>query len=331
MKVVCLIRKEKKLGRLLKKNTIEPPAGGSIFYNYSFGFQFYFMSNSRRSFLRGAALTSVALSIPFKNELMAMAANSKPFALQLWSVKLALEKDPLAVLNQIAANGYKKIESFEGPKGMFWGMKNTEFKKVMDDLGMNMFSTHCNDTGDFKSFEQKAAAAGEIGLKYIICAYKGPQKTLDNFNQFADEFNTCGEIAKKHGLRFAYHNHDYSFVPMNGIVPMDVMIKNTDPAMVDFEMDLYWTRVAGIDPLAYMDKFPNRFKLVHVKDLVKTNTPEGQESCVIGKGTIDYKTLLPEVAKRGVQHMIVEQEHYTGTNELDAAKDDAAYMKTLNW
>ena len=289
------------------------------------------MSNSRRSFLRGAALTSVALSMPFKNELMAMAANSKPFALQLWSVKLALEKDPLAVLNQIAANGYKKIESFEGPKGMFWGMKNTEFKKVMDDLGMNMFSTHCNDTGDFKSFEQKAAAAGEIGLKYIICAYKGPQKTLDNFNQFADEFNTCGEIAKKHGLRFAYHNHDYSFVPMNGIVPMDVMIKNTDPAMVDFEMDLYWTRVAGINPLAYMDKFPNRFKLVHVKDLVKTNTPEGQESCVIGKGTIDYKTLLPEVAKRGVQHMIVEQEHYTGTNELDSAKDNAAYMKTLNW
>ena len=168
-------------------------------------------------------------------------------------------------------------------------------------------------------------------MKYIICAYKGPQKTLDNFNQFADEFNTCGEIAKKHGLRFAYHNHDYSFVPMNGIVPMDVMIKNTDPAMVDFEMDLYWTRVAGIDPLAYMDKFPNRFKLVHVKDLVKTNTPVGHESCIIGKGTIDYKLLLPEVAKRGVQHMIVEQEDYTGTNELDAAKVDAAYVKTLNW
>ncbi len=289
------------------------------------------MSNSRRSFLRGAALTSVALSIPFKNELMAMAANSKPFALQLWSVKMALYKDTMGVLKQIAANGYKKIESFEGPKGMFWGMKNTEFKKVMDDLGMNMFSTHCNETGDFKSFEQKAAAAGEIGLKYIICAYKGPQKTLDNFKQFADEFNTCGEIAKKHGIRFAYHNHDYSFVPMNGIVPQDVMMKNTDPAMVDFEMDLYWTRVAGIDPLAYMDKFPNRFKLVHVKDLVKANTPEGHESCVIGKGTIDYKTLLPEVAKRGVKHMIVEQEHYTGSNELDAARDDAAYMKTLNW
>ena len=287
------------------------------------------MSNSRRNFLRGAALTSVALSMPFKNELMAMAANSKPFGLQLWSIKQALYKDTMGVLKQVAANGYKKIEGFDGDLGLFWGMKNTEFKKVMDDLGMNMVSTHCNDTGNFKSFELKAAAAGEIGLKYIICAFKGPQKTLDNFKKFAEEFNTCGEIAKKHGLRFAYHNHDYSFKAMDGIVPQDLMIKNTDPALVDFEMDLYWTSAAGVDAVAYMDQFPNRFKLVHVKDMTKIAT--GYESCVIGKGTIDYKTLLPKLAKRGIAHMIVEQEAYTGTNELDAAKDNAAYMKTLNW
>jgi sugar phosphate isomerase/epimerase len=80
-----------------------------------------------------------------------------------------------------------------------------------------------------------------------------------------------------------------------------------------------------------MDKHPGRFKLVHVKDLIKTSTPEGHESCVIGKGTIDYKSMLPKVAQNGVAHMIVEQEAYTGTNELDAAKDDAAYMKTLKW
>jgi len=267
--------------------------------------------------------------MPFKNELMAMAVNSKPFGIQLWSVKQAFAKDPLAVLKKIAANGYKKIESFEGPNGIFWGMKNTEFKKVMDDLGMTMVSSHCNDTGNIKSFEVKAAAAGEIGLKYLICAYKGPQKSLDNFKQFADEFNACGEIAKKYGLRFAYHNHDYSFKAMDGIIPQDVMMKNTDPALVDFEMDMYWTEAAGVDPVAYMDQFPYRFKLVHVKDMIKTAT--GHESCVIGKGKIDYKSLLPKVAKRGVQHMIVEQEAYTGTNEMDAARDDAAYMKTLNW
>ena len=287
------------------------------------------MSNSRRSFLRGAALTTLAMSMPFKNELMAMASKSNAFGLQLWSVKQALAKDPLAVLKQLSDNGYKKIESFEGAKGMFWGMKNTEFKKVMDDLGMNMVSSHCNDTGDLVSFERKAAAAGEIGLKYLICAFKGPQKSLDNFKKFTDEFNACGEIAKKHGLRFAYHNHDYSFKAMEGIVPQDLMMDGTNPDLVDFEMDMYWTVAAGVDPIAYMDKHPNRFKLVHVKDLTKTAT--GHESCVIGKGTIDYKSLLPKVAKRGVQHMIVEQEAYTGSNEMDSAKDNAAYVKTLNW
>jgi sugar phosphate isomerase/epimerase len=287
------------------------------------------MSNSRRSFLRGAALTTLAMSMPFKNELMAMASKSNAFGLQLWSVKQALSKDPLAVLKQLSENGYKKIESFEGAKGMFWGMKNTEFKKVMDDLGMNMVSSHCNDTGDLVSFERKAAAAGEIGLKYLICAFKGPQKSLDNFKKFTDEFNACGEIAKKHGLRFAYHNHDYSFKAMEGIVPQDLMMDGTNPDLVDFEMDMYWTVAAGVDPIAYMDKHPNRFKLVHVKDLTKTAT--GHESCVIGKGTIDYKSLLPKVAKHGVQHMIVEQEAYTGTNELDAARDNAAYLKTLKW
>ena len=287
------------------------------------------MSNSRRSFLRGAALTTLAMSMPFKNELMAMASKSNAFGLQLWSVKQALSKDPLAVLKQLSDNGYKKIESFEGAKGMFWGMKNTEFKKVMDDLGMNMVSSHCNDTGDLVSFERKAAAAGEIGLKYLICAFKGPQKSLDNFKKFTDEFNACGEIAKKHGLRFAYHNHDYSFKAMEGIVPQDLMMDGTNPDLVDFEMDMYWTVAAGVDPIAYMDKHPNRFKLVHVKDLTKTAT--GHESCVIGKGTIDYKSLLSKVAKHGVQHMIVEQEAYTGTNELDAARDNAAYLKTLKW
>lgn len=286
------------------------------------------MNNSRRHFLRNSALAGLAISMPFKNELMVMAANSKPFGIQLWTVKQALYKDTMGVLKQLAAAGYKKVEGFEGDKGLFWGMKHTEFKKVMDDLGMNFVSSHCENTMDF---ERKAAQAGEIGMKYLICPHKGAQPSIDNYKKFADEFNNCGEIAKKNGLRFAYHNHDYSFIPMNGVVPQDVMMKNTDPKIVDFEMDLYWTRVAGIDPLAYMDKNPNRFKLVHVKDLVKTNTAKGHESCIIGKGTIDYKTLLPQVAKRGVQHMILEQEDYTGTNEVDAAKVDAAYVKTLNW
>ena len=285
------------------------------------------MHNSRRDFLRNTALAGLAMSVPFKKELFAMANQQNAFGIQLWTVKEALAKDPLAVLKHLSASGYKQIESFEGDKGIFWGMKNTAFKKTMDDLGMKIVSAHCDNT---KDFERKAAEAGEIGMKYLICPYKGPQKSIDQFKRFADEFNACGEIAKKHGIRFAYHNHDYSFVPMDGVVPQDVMMNLTNPATVDFEMDMYWTVAAGVDPIAYMKKFPNRFKLVHVKDLVKL--PKGEhESCVIGKGTIDYKALLPQASKQGVQYFIVEQEAYTGTNELDAAKADAAYVKTLHW
>ena len=285
------------------------------------------MHNSRRDFLRNTALAGLAMSVPFKKELFAMANQQNAFGIQLWTVKEALAKDPLAVLKHLSASGYKQIESFEGDKGIFWGMKHTAFKKTMDDLGMKIVSAHCDNT---KDFERKAAEAGEIGMKYLICPYKGPQKSIDQFKRFADEFNACGEIAKKNGIRFAYHNHDYSFVPMNGVVPQDVMMNLTNPATVDFEMDMYWTVAAGVDPIAYMKKFPNRFKLVHVKDLVKL--PKGEhESCVIGKGTIDYKALLPQASKQGVQYYIVEQEAYTGTNELDAAKADAAYVKTLHW
>lgn len=287
------------------------------------------MSHSRRAFLRNSTLVGLGLMVPFKNELLAMANSSgNSFGIQLWTVKEALAKDPLAVLIHLSKCGYQKIESFEGEKGIFWGMKNTEFKKHMDGLGMNLVSAHCDTTNNF---DRKAAEAAEIGMKYLICPYKGAQKSLDNYKQFADEFNKCGEIAKKHGIRFAYHNHDYSFVPMEGKLPQDVMMNNTNKDTVDFEMDMYWTVAAGVDPITYMDKHPGRFKLVHVKDMVKTNTAEGHESCIIGKGTIDYKKLLPQVAKLGVKHMIVEQEAYTGTTELDAAKSDAAYLKTLKW
>jgi sugar phosphate isomerase/epimerase len=285
------------------------------------------MNSSRRDFLRNSTLAGIALSMPFKNELMAMGGANNSFGIQLWSVKEALAKDTLGVLKHLSKSGYKKIESFEGEKGIFWGMKNTEFKKRMDALGMKLVSSHCDTSNNF---EQKAAEAAEIGMKYLICPYKGAQKSIDDYKKIADEFNACGEIAKKHGIKFAYHNHDYSFVPMNGIIPQDVMMNNTNKDTVDFEMDMYWTVAAGVDPLTYMEKHPGRFKLVHVKDMTKLANGD-HESCVIGKGTIDYKSLLPQIAKRGVKHMIVEQEAYTGTNELDAAKDDAAYMKTLKW
>jgi sugar phosphate isomerase/epimerase len=195
----------------------------------------------------------------------------------------------------------------------------------MDQVGSKIISSHCDYT---KDFERKAAEAAEIGMKYLICPYKGPQKSIDDFKRFADEFNKAGEICKKNGIRFAYHNHDYSFKPVNGEVPQDVMMQHTDKNLVDFQMDIYWVVAAGEDPQAWFSKYPGRFRLCHVKDLGKT--AKGHESVQLGKGTIDFPTILKAGKEKGLQYYIVEQEAFTGTNPLESAAVDAGYMKKLS-
>ncbi len=289
------------------------------------------MSTNRRAFLRGGAYAALGLTIPFagKSSLVEEFLNFKKlpaYGLQLWTVKEDLAANPKEVLKKVASFGYKQIESFEGKNGMFWGLKNTEFKKYLDDLGTKIISSHCNNTVDF---ERKAAEAAEIGMKYLICPYKGPQKSIDDFKKFADEFNASGEICRKNGIRFAYHNHDYSFKPIDGQVPQEVMMNGTDKNLVDFEMDIYWVIAAGEDPKAWFKKHPGRFKLCHVKDLAKTAT--GHESVQIGKGTIDFASILKAGTADGLKYYIVEQEAFTGTNPLESAEADAKYMGSFSY
>ncbi len=285
------------------------------------------MSTNRRDFLRYGAFAAIGLSLPFRGKSTLSNAFTGPvakngFGIQLWTVKEDLTANAKNTLQQLSTDGYGIIESFEGPKGMFWGWKNTEFRKYMDDLNMKIVSAHCDNT---KDFERKAAEAAEIGMKYLICPYKGPQKSIDDFKRFADQFNASGEICKKNGIRFAYHNHDYSFKPVDGEVPQTVMMKYTDPKLVDFEMDIYWVVAAGEDPKAWFNNHPGRFKLCHVKDLAKT--AKGHESVQLGKGTIDFASILKVGDSKGLKYHIVEQEAFTGTNPMDSAKADAVYMR----
>ncbi len=254
----------------------------------------------RNEFLKlsgGLALAGFASKSGFAS-LAGESAKLKNFGIQLWSVRDDLAKDPKGVLQQLSSYGYKQIESFEGGKGMFWGMSNTEFKAEMDKLGMKIISSHCDIS---KDFEKKAADAAAIGMKYLICPYKGPQKDLDAFKKFADEFNQKGEICKKNGIRFAYHNHDYSFATMNGEMGQDVMMKNTDANLVDFELDMYWVVAAGQDIETWLKKYPKRFRLCHVKDRKKGATvTQKDESVVVGTGRIDYPKILKTAKKQGM-------------------------------
>ncbi|MCY7311166.1 MAG: TIM barrel protein, partial [Chitinophagaceae bacterium] len=229
------------------------------------------MQQSRRKFIQLTGATAAGLTLTRLSGHSLFAANDearkiKTFGLQLYSLRDVLPNDPKGVLKQVASFGYKQIESYEGNKGMFWGLGHSDFKKYMDDLGMTIISSHCDIN---KDFEKKAAEAAAIGMKYLICPYKGAQKNIDDYKKFADEFNQKGEICRKNGIRFAYHNHDYSFKVMDGQMPQDVMMKGTNPDTVDFEMDIYWVVATGHNPVEWFARYPNRFTICHVKDRTK--------------------------------------------------------------
>lgn len=290
------------------------------------------MDNSRRKFIKitGGVTTGFALSGLSGLSYFSSCEETgklKKFGIQLYTLRDVVPKDPKGVLKQLASFGYTQIESYEGQQGMFWGMSNTEFKKYLDDLGMSIVSSHCDMN---KDFEKKAAEAGAIGMKYLICPWLGPQKSLDDYKRYADEFNKRGEICKKNGIRFAYHNHDYSFKAMNGQLPQDVMMNATDASLVDYELDMYWVVAAGEDIENWVKKYPNRFRLCHVKDRSKTPGPDnGKNSVDLGTGSIDWSKILNTAKANGMEYFIVEQEAYPNGTSIEASKVNAEYMKGL--
>ncbi len=261
-------------------------------------------------------------------------ANTAPvglasFGIQLYTLRDVLPADPRGVLKQLSSFGYKQIESYEGKDGMFWGMTNTEFKSYLDGLGMTIVASHCDPRNDF---EKKAAQAAEIGMEYLIVPWVGPQKALDGWKRIADEFNRLGSICKQNGIRFAYHNHGYSFQPLEGIVPQDYLMENTDPGTVDYEMDIYWVVTGGADPSTYLQKYAGRWHLSHVKDRLKDAPPEELEaSCDLGTGSIDFQNILKTALDSGMKYFIVEQERYDNSTPLDSAKAGAEYLKNLRF
>lgn len=277
-------------------------------------------SGAKETVTQAAAETTAAVTQAVKGSL-------DQYGIQLFTLRDVIPADPKGTLKEIASYGFKQIEGYDGDQGLFWNMKNTEFKSYLDGLGLNMVSAHCNIN---ENFEEKAAQAAEIGMKYLICPYIGPQTSVDNWKKVTDKFNACGEICNKNGIRFAYHNHAYSFKAFSGMIPHDFIMENTDPDLVDHEMDIYWVVTGGADPIDYLKKYPNRFKLCHVKDRSKTAAADERMASVnLGTGKIDFPSILKVAKDNGMEYFIMEQEKYEGTTPMAAAKAGAEYLDQL--
>lgn len=264
-------------------------------------------------------------SVPFLKSCAQAEVEYAPFGLQLYTLRDVIGDDPEGIITQVAEFGYNQIESYEGRQGMFWGMGNTGFKQFLDDLGVEMISTHANV---FQNYEQKVEDLAAIGVPNIVSPWIGPQETIDDFKSYAEQFNRMGEIARDAGMRFGYHNHAYSFEELEGQLPQDILMQETDPELVDFQMDIYWVVAAGHDPIEWMRKYPGRFTASHVKDYQEFDGEN--ESVILGNGTINYAEVLQVGRETGMNWNIVEQEAYRDTTPIDAIRANAEYMKELN-
>jgi sugar phosphate isomerase/epimerase len=236
---------------------------------------------------------------------MGSGARLGPIGVQLYTVRNEMQKDVAATLARVAQIGYKEVE-FAG----YFGRQPSEIRALLDKNGLRAPSTHVPLEMVRDNWGATADAAKVIGHEYVVVPWlpEEQRRTLDDFKRLAELFNRTAAQAKQTGLAFAYHNHDFEFTPIAGQLPYDVLLEQTDPSLVGFEMDLYWITKAGQDPLAYFAKYPGRFPLVHVKD---SAGPPAHQMTAVGQGTIDWKRIFAQRAQAGIKHYFVEHDNPT--------------------
>jgi len=305
------------------------------------------MGTDRRTFLKTGALAAAGTAL-FSKPLLAGISelNSAPkpeeiLSIQLYSIRDAMLKDPLGSLKQIAAIGYKYVEHANYIDRKFYGYSALEFKKILTDLGLKMPSGHTvmnknhwdQAKKDFTdSWKYTVDDAATLGQKFVISPWldESMRKTYDDFKRYMEVFNKSGELCKKSGMKFGYHNHDFEFsVKLNDQKLFDLIMQNTDPNLVAQQLDIGNMYHAGGRALEILQQYPNRFELLHVKDEISTEKDK-YESTILGTGIVNSKEICDLSRKMGgTKYFVIEQESYQNKDPMDCVKQDFEIMN--NW
>lgn len=276
--------------------------------------------STRRDFLRKSALFMAAVPL-IKSEVMASSRASAKTGLALYTIRDAMGKDPAAALAATAETGYDWIEAADHRDGKFYGMKPKEFGKLVKKCGLIPVSSHSGLRPE--NYERMIDDAAEAGMKYIMLpSLPGDwSSTIDGYQRAADFFNKAGERSKKAGIAFGFHNHQVEFHEINGRVPYDILLEQSDPKLVTFEIDLAWITAAGKDPVAYFKKYPGRFEVWHLKDL----SPEKQDA-TLGEGIIDFRPIMAEARTAGMKYWFIEQDNCRTHTPMESIKISRDYF-----
>lgn len=282
----------------------------------------------RREFLETVGLaagSALVPRIPNPQSPSPLAARIPRVGLQLYTVRDLLKTDFEGTLKKVAAIGYKEVELTD-----FFGRTPADVKKLLDGLGLAPVSMHFDYAKLPAGLDAMIADAHTLGLSYITFAWidEKLRPDIDGWKRVAESLNQTGEKVKAAGLQLAYHNHSYEFKPLQGQLPYDVLLANTDPKLLQGEMDLFWITDGGQDPLAYFAKYPGRFTQVHVKDMAPGPGPD-HTMVDVGKGIIDWKKIFAHSAEAGIKHYYVE--HDNPPQPLADIQVSYEYLKNLEF
>jgi sugar phosphate isomerase/epimerase len=269
-----------------------------------------------------------------------------PIGLQLYTVKESIQEDPAGTLKKIREIGFGAVETADLGK-----LTPTQFRQLLDDSGLACPSAHLQFAVDSlgSAFENahalgaKYATSGSLKLPALESkradAASKPGMSVDDAKRTAELANRIGEAAKRAGLQYAYHNHDVEFADQGGgAIGFDLLLRETDPELVKFEIDCGWMIFGGRNPIDYFKKYPNRFPMIHVKDfLAPQDKSAGSGKAAkmlgaeLGHGVVDYKPIFAAAGKAGLKHYFVEQEGpFSRMDPLQAMRVDYDYLHSMS-
>jgi sugar phosphate isomerase/epimerase len=316
---------------------------------------------NRRNFIKNTSAILAASALPYQ-DIFAQLNMKQDIGIQLFSLPKLLDQDFAKGIEMLAKMGYKELEVF-GPypfsakaaqeswdkvtpmlgfKGSgYFGKNINEIKSIFKTNGVTSPSAHTDIDTLLNNMDKLGEAAQVLGHKYVVLPAIPDylRKTMDDYKRIAETFNKIGESAKKVGLKFGYHNHGYGIKPVNGQVPLQIILDQTDPNLVFFELDVYWTAAGGANPIDYLTKYPNRYKMLHLKDMKEKKTFSGDGSdapqwialfpymTTAGDGVLDLKSIIAKAQSIGVEHYFVEQDMVA--NPEIALKRSFDYLHTV--
>lgn len=288
----------------------------------------------RRKFIQQSGLLLTTALLPMPSFSLTSLSKYK-MGIQLFTIRDAMAKDPLATLTTVRALGYEdgELYGFDADRVAYYGIQAKEFKNMIKDLDFTISSGHYDFSGYFEKpdeemkhyVDQCIEGSLTIGAKYITWPWLAPEyRTIENFKVLSKKLNHIGEQVTKAGLGFAYHNHDFEYTDHNGQIGYDIILAETDPKLVKLQMDMYWVvKSSAKSPAQWISENPGRFVMWHIKDMDKVSGDYSE----MGNGSIDYVSMLENLPHDALEYYYIEQGGNFKHSSMQSITDSAAYVK----